>query len=104
MLWEDRVVSQADQNQSIPPVVRGTLITIRRRCGKPTCRCVNGQPHESAALSVSVSGRSVTISLRPGEVPAVAAALARYREAREALEAEADQGVQAMRTRHDKPR
>jgi hypothetical protein len=94
------MVSKTDQSDSIPPVVRGTLITIRRRCGKSTCRCVNGQAHESPALSVSLSGRSVTISLRPGEVPAVEAALARYRVAREELEAQANRGVQAMRTRH----
>lgn len=93
-------MSKADQHDSIPRVLRGTLITIRRRCGKPTCRCATGQPHESPALTVSVSGRSVTISLRPGEVPAVAAALARYQGAREELETQANQNVQAMRTRH----
>jgi hypothetical protein len=94
------VVSKADQHVSVPRVVRGTLITIRRRCGKPTCRCASGQPHESPALSVSLSGRSVTISLRPAEVPAVQAALARYQAARAELEAEANQGVQALRRRH----
>lgn len=94
------MVGNADQHEAIPRVVRGTLITIRRRCGKPTCRCATGQPHESPALSVSLSGRSVTISLRPGEVPAVQAALARYQGAREELEAQANQGVQALRTRH----
>jgi len=93
-------VSKADQHDSIPQVLRGTLITIRRRCGKATCRCATGPPHESPALTVSLSGRSVTISLRPGEVPAVRAALARYQGAREELEAHANQGVQAMRTRH----
>jgi hypothetical protein len=48
---------------------------------------------------VSLAGRSVTVSLRPEQVPAVAAALARYRSARDALEAQASAGVAALRDR-----
>lgn len=92
-------MTKADRADLLPPVVRGTLITIRRRCGKATCRCAKGDPHESPALSVSLAGRSVTISLRPGEVPAVAAALARYQAAREELEAQATEGIEALRAR-----
>jgi hypothetical protein len=55
--------------------------------------------HEGPALSVSVSGRSVTVSLHAEEVAAVAAALARYRSARDALEAQANAGVSALRAR-----
>ena len=84
----------------MPQLLRGTLITMRRRCGKPTCRCAQGQLHESPALSVSLSGRSVTVSLRPADVPAVQAALARYQAAREALETQATAGIQALRARN----
>lgn len=84
----------------VPPVLRGSLITMRRRCGKPTCRCADGTAlHESPALSVSLSGRSVKVSLRAEQVPAVQAALARYRSARDALEAQASAGVAALRDR-----
>ena len=65
------------QGEQLPRLLRGSLITIRRKCGKPGCRCADGEPHESPALSVSLAGRSVTVSLRPAEVPAVRAALAR---------------------------
>jgi hypothetical protein len=41
----------------------------------------------------------VTVSLRTAEVPAVAAALARYQSARDALEAQASAGVAALRDR-----
>jgi hypothetical protein len=93
-------VSGETERDRVPPVLRGSLITMRRRCGKPTCRCADGTAlHESAALSVSLSGRSVTVSLRTAEVPAVAAALARYRSARDALEAQASAGVAALRDR-----
>lgn len=81
----------------MPQVLRGTLITMRRRCGKAACRCAAGQPHEGPALSVSLSGRSVTVSLRPADVPAVRAALARYQRQRAALEEQASAGVEALR-------
>ena len=38
------------------PLVRGSLITLRRKCGTPTCSCAKGQPHESPALSYSIAG------------------------------------------------
>jgi hypothetical protein len=94
------VVSGETGRDTVPPVLRGSLITMRRRCGKPSCRCADGTAlHEGPALSVSLSGRSVTVSLRPEQVPAVAAALARYRSARDALEAQANAGVAALRDR-----
>ncbi|HET9142379.1 DUF6788 family protein [Actinophytocola sp.] len=93
-------MSGTAEPERVPPMLRGSLITMRRRCGKPTCRCADGVVlHEGPALSVSVSGRSVTVSLRPAQVPAVAAALARYQAARDALEAQASAGVAALRDR-----
>lgn len=91
-----------EPTKALPSMLRGTLITMRRRCGKATCRCRQGHPHESPALSVSLSGRSVTVSLRPGEVPAVQAALARYQAARSALEAQATTGVETLRSRRSR--
>lgn len=79
-------------------MLRGTLITMRRKCGKQTCRCRQGQLHEGPALSVSLSGKSVTISLRAADVPAVEAALERYRLRRESLEGQATAEVAALRT------
>lgn len=72
-----------------PRVLPGSLITLRRKCGKPNCRCAAGEPHETPALSYSVAGRTKMLTLRPGEVAAVAAAVARYRKAVNALEVEA---------------
>lgn len=72
-----------------PRVLPGSLITLRRKCGKPNCRCAAGEPHETPALSYSVAGRTKMLTLRPDEVAAVAAAVARYRKAVNALEVEA---------------
>lgn len=75
-----------------PLLLRGTLTTFRRRCGKPSCRCATGEPHGSPALTYTEAGRTRTITLSPGEVDDVAAALARYETARAELEAQADGG------------
>jgi hypothetical protein len=72
-----------------PRVLPGSLITLRRKCGKPTCRCATGSLHETPALSYSVGGRTKMLTLSAAEVPAVAKAVARYRKTVNDLEAEA---------------
>jgi hypothetical protein len=80
-------------------VLRGTLITFRRRCGKPACRCATGEPHESPALTYTEDGRTKTLTLRPAEAVEVKAALARYEQARAKLERTAHAGIVALRGR-----
>jgi hypothetical protein len=70
-------------------VLPGSLITLRRKCGKAGCRCASGAPHETPALSYSVDGHSKMLTLAPGEVEEVARAVARYKQAVGALEQEA---------------
>ena len=53
-------------------MVRGTVITHRRRCGKPNCRCANGESlHEAAVLSYSQDGRTKFVMLKASEVESV---------------------------------
>lgn len=78
-------------------LLRGSLITLRRRCGKPNCRCATGEPHETPALSFSHQGRTKTVTLREDDLDQVAAALTRYRAARDKLEQDADAGIEALR-------
>ena len=85
--------------RSRPLVLRGTLTTFRRRCGKPACRCAVGEPHESPALTYTDSGRTRTVTLRAAEVGEVRAALARYEQARAELEQAAEEGLAVLRGR-----
>ncbi len=80
-------------------VLRGTLTTSRRRCGKPNCRCASGDPHESPALRFSEGGQYRTVTLTAADVGEIEAALARYEAARGELEAEADAGLARLRAR-----
>ncbi len=79
-------------------VLRGTLTTSRRRCGKPNCRCVSGEPRVSAVLRFTDGGRYRTVTLRPGDVPVVAAAVARYQQVCGELEEAADAGLVRLET------
>lgn len=80
-----------------PLVLKGTLTTFKRRCGKPTCRCATGEPHASPALTFYEDGRTRTLTLRPGEVEEVAAAVARYDAALAQLDAAAEAGLARFR-------
>lgn len=82
-----------------PLVLRGALFTLRRKCGKPTCRCASGDPHESPALSFTADGRTKTFTLGEGDVEEVTAALARYATARAELDGRAGAGLEVLRSR-----
>ena len=44
--------------QRAPPMVPGSLYLLRRKCGKPNCRCAQGQLHACWVLTRSESGQS----------------------------------------------
>ena len=81
-----------------PRVVRGSLVTLRRKCGKANCRCADGeQLHENPALSFSEGGRTRIVALREQDLATVEAALGRYRTARDTLDQDASDGIEALR-------
>ena len=80
-------------------LLRGSLITLRRRCGKPSCRCVRGQPHGSPALSLSAQGKTSILTLPPDLLPEVRAALQRYRRQQQSLERQAEAGLRQLARR-----
>ena len=77
-------------------LLRGALFVLRRKCGKPTCRCATGEPHETPALAYPAGGRTKTITLTHANLSAVRAALLRYETAKAALDASADAGITAL--------
>jgi hypothetical protein len=80
-------------------MVRGTILVLRRRCGKAQCRCAEGEPHVSWALSYSVKGRTRMLCVGAEELPALRRDLARYRAAVTSLEREALAGIAQWRRR-----
>jgi uncharacterized protein DUF6788 len=83
--------------EPMPRMIRGTVVTHRRRCGKPNCRCSAGEElHESTVLSYSASGRTRFVMLPADQVAAVRAAVERYRVAQAKLEADGEAGREAL--------
>jgi hypothetical protein len=81
-------------------VLRGSLITLRRKCGRPRCRCAEGELHETPALSLNVGGKTTIVTLRPEEIPEIQAALERYHQARVRLDQQVRAGVARLQERH----
>lgn len=85
---------------ALPRMIRGSVVTQRRRCGKTNCHCADGVAlHESTVLSYSTGGRSRTVMLEAGEIAAVRAAVARYRAALAKVEQAGNTGLDTLLTR-----
>ena len=75
-------------------MLRGTVVTHRRRCGKPNCRCADGEAlHERVVLSYSEASRTRFLALPEELIEPVRLATGRYRRARTRLEQEANAGL-----------
>jgi hypothetical protein len=91
------MVGMAGRTKQGEPMVRGSVVVHRRRCGKPSCRCANGElPHEAVVLSYSEGGRTRFVMLPASEVAGVRAAVERYRAERAALDEAAEAGRAAL--------
>jgi len=88
----------ADQESTgLLRLVRGSVVTHRRRCGKPNCRCADGEAlHETIVLSYSEGGRTRLLTLPADQVASARAATERYRARRQRLEAVGQAGLQTL--------
>lgn len=82
-----------------PRMIRGSVVVQRRRCGKASCRCTDGEArHEATVLSYSEDGRNRTVMLAADQVGPVRAAVERYRAAQATLETRGNAGLAALLT------
>ena len=78
-------------------LLRGSLITLRRKCGKPSCHCAEDAPHETPALSISVRNVTQIVTLRREDLAQVRKALRRYQQALAELDRKALSGITLLR-------
>jgi hypothetical protein len=83
----------------VPSVLRGSLICLRRKCGKPNCHCREGQAHASPALSFSQRSKTKILTLPRALVPQVRAAITRYLQNQKRLERQANAGLRQLARR-----
>ena len=70
------------------PMVSGSLYLLRRKCGKPNCRCAQGQLHACWVLTRSQSGQSRLYSVpkdQRGRLRALTQEYRRWQRARARL-------------------
>jgi hypothetical protein len=66
------------------PLLPGSLYTLRRKCGKPNCRCRRGELHESTVLSYRGQGKPRNLAPAPEHLPALRDLTDHYRRCRQA--------------------
>lgn len=74
--------------QRSTPMVRGSFYLLRRKCGKPNCRCARGQLHPAYVLTRSEAGKDRLYPVpkaQRAEVRKRAAEYRRYQRARAVL-------------------
>jgi hypothetical protein len=66
------------------PLLPGSLYTLRRKCGKPSCRCNRGQLHESTIFSYRGQGKPRNLAPAPEHLLALRDMTDHYRRCRQA--------------------
>ena len=66
------------------PLLPGSLYTLRRKCGKPSCHCSRGELHESTVLSYRGQGKPRNLATTPEHLPTLRDMTDRYRCCRQA--------------------
>lgn len=66
------------------PMIKGTVYEQRRKCGKATCYCADGEPHRSMMLSRSEQGRTKLMKIPSGHLKDFQVLTERYQRFRRA--------------------
>jgi len=66
------------------PVVKGTVYELKRKCGKPGCKCARGELHARMVISASDGGRTRLRAIPRGFLVDTQQRVRRYQELRRA--------------------
>jgi hypothetical protein len=64
------------------PVIKGTVYELKRKCGKPGCKCARGELHRRMVVSASERGKTRLQVIPQGLLSAVPVKVGRYQELR----------------------
>jgi hypothetical protein len=83
---ERRLRSELNRLVSQHGVLHGALIHRRRKCGRPGCRCAQGEGHDGLYLVVTEKGESRQLYVPKESAPTVERWIAAYQQARQLLD------------------
>jgi len=66
------------------PVIKGSVYELKRKCGKPGCKCAQGELHSRMVLSASEKGRTSLHVIPHGFLVEIRIKVRRYQELRRA--------------------
>jgi hypothetical protein len=97
-------VKRSDTHESLraallecDPLIKGSLVVNRRRCGKPQCRCSQGHLHESMAITYKQKGRSVLLHVPADMESEATVAIRHYQRLKELLSRLSDLNLATFR-------
>lgn len=64
------------------PMIKGSVVELKRKCGKVNCRCNDGDLHKSIVLSASVDGKTRMRAIPKDQLDDVASKVDRYQKHR----------------------
>jgi len=65
------------------PVIKGTVYELKRKCGKPGCKCVKGELHTRMVVSASEKGKTRLQVIPQGSLVEFQVKVRRYQELRQ---------------------
>ena len=80
----DEIKQLIDPFFSDKPVIKGSVYELKTKCGKPGCKCAQGQLHGRMVLSASEKGKTRLRVIPSGFLVEVQSKVRRYQELRQA--------------------
>ena len=78
----DEIVSLVPKFFFDQPMIKGTVVELKRKCGKKNCRCNDGALHVSKVLSASISGKTRMRAIPKDQLSQVEKKVERYQKHR----------------------
>ncbi|MGB2884044.1 MAG: DUF6788 family protein [Dehalococcoidia bacterium] len=82
LVLSEEVTSLLKPFLSDKAVIKGSLYELKRKCGKPGCKCTRGELHSSMVVSDSEKGKKSLRIIPRGLLVDVRAKVRRYRQLR----------------------
>ncbi|MBW1933605.1 MAG: hypothetical protein JRI56_11525 [Deltaproteobacteria bacterium] len=80
----DEIRQFIDPSFSDKPVIKGTVYELKRKCGKPGCKCARGELHSRMVVSSSEKGKTRLRVIPHGFLVEIQVKVRRYQELRRA--------------------
>lgn len=80
----DEIRQFIDPFLSDKPIIKGSVYELKRKCGKPGCKCAQGQLHARMVVSASEKGKTKLRVIPRGFLVEVQSKVRRYQKLRRA--------------------